>query len=240
MAMAAAACGSDDSGDSDGASATTATTAAQSGASTTTASTATTAPPRRSRRRWQEWEKLWADERAAVVKRIKDNKWGKSADGRTVTGPEGFTIDLSKCATGWSDTEGLTDTQIKIGGAAPLSGTAADAGNWFKGADAWFKYQSEQGVFKDSLGKTRKIAFSFKDDGYDAARTIPIVDELLDSEQVFALWTIGHAVGPQDLRQDQRPLRAPARPDQRVPGLGRPGEPSVDDRLAALTTTPKP
>ena len=30
-----------------------------------------------------------------------------------------------------------------------------------------------------------------KDDGYDPARTIPLVDELLDSEKVFDLWTLG-------------------------------------------------
>jgi hypothetical protein len=29
------------------------------------------------------------------------------------------------------------------------------------------------------------------DDGYDAARAIPNVDELLDSEKVFALETLG-------------------------------------------------
>src|SRR3712207_207812 len=39
-----------------------------------------------------EWEALWEEERAAVVARIKENKWGKTADGRTVNGPEGFTI----------------------------------------------------------------------------------------------------------------------------------------------------
>ena len=142
-----------------------------------------------------EWEELWADERADAIKRIKDNKWGKSPDGTKLTGPEGFTVDLSKCAPGWSDTEGLTDTQIKIGGATALSGTAADAGNWYRGADAWFKYVSSQGALKDSTGKTRTISFAYKDDGYDAARTIPLVDELLDSEKVFALWTTGTPSG---------------------------------------------
>src|SRR5215218_4517637 len=34
-----------------------------------------------------------------------------------------------------------------------------------------------------------------RDDVYDAARTIPIVDELLDSEKVFALWTLGTPAG---------------------------------------------
>ena len=46
----------------------------------------------------EEWEALWTKERAAVVKRIKNNKWGVSADGKTLTGPEGFTVDLSACA----------------------------------------------------------------------------------------------------------------------------------------------
>ena len=138
-----------------------------------------------------EWEALWAKQRDAVVKRIKDNKWGKSADGKTVTGPEGFTIDLTKCPAGWSDTEGLTDTSIKIGQAIAQSGTLADYGNIAKAMTVLFDYYSKKGVFKDSLGKTRTINYIAKDDGYDAARTIPIVDELLDSEKVFAMWTLG-------------------------------------------------
>ncbi len=143
----------------------------------------------------EDWEKLWADERAAVVKRIKTNNWGKSADGKTVTGPEGFTIDLTKCAAGWSDTEGLTDTEIKIGQPTALSGVAADIGNNSKTVAAWFKYYSEKGAFKDSTGKTRKVNYFFKDDGYDAARTIPLVDEMLDSDKVFAIWTVGTPSG---------------------------------------------
>ena len=55
--------------------------------------------------------------------------------------------------------------------------------------------QSAKGAFKDSTGKNRTIAFSYKDDGYDAARTIPLVDELLDSEKVFAIWTTGTPSG---------------------------------------------
>src|SRR5918992_103048 len=79
-----------------------------------------------------EWEALWAEERAAIVKRIKDNGWGKSADGKTVTGPEGFRIDLSKCPAGWSDTEGLTDTSIKVGLAVAQSGSFASYNNYTK------------------------------------------------------------------------------------------------------------
>ena len=119
--------------------------------------------------------------------------WRRPADGKTILGPEGFKIDLTKCPAGWSNTEGVTDTEIKIANHSPYSGTLADAGNIPKGAGALGKYYSDQGVFKDSTGKTRKINLVSKDDGYDPARTIPIVDEFLDSEKAFALWGLGSA-----------------------------------------------
>ena len=67
------------------------------GGSTTTAAagaaaSSTTAKPAGRPTTIEEWEKLWATERAAIVKKITDNKWGKSADGKTLTGPEGFKI----------------------------------------------------------------------------------------------------------------------------------------------------
>ena len=138
-----------------------------------------------------EWEALWAQQRAAIVKRIKDNGWGKSADGKTVTGPEGFTIDLSKCPAGWSDTEGLTDTSIKVGLAVAQSGSFASYNNYTKGMQVVYDHYNSTGAFKDVNGKTRKIDLIAKDDGYDPARTIPLVTEFLDSDKVFAVWTLG-------------------------------------------------
>jgi branched-chain amino acid transport system substrate-binding protein len=143
----------------------------------------------------EEWEKLWATERAAIIKKITDNKWGKSADGKTLTGPADFKVDLSKCQVGWSDTEGLSDDSIKIGHTTPLSGAAADYGNIGRAIQVIGDYYSEKGTFKDVNGKTRKINLIMKDDGYDAARTIPLVDELIDSEKVFAVWTLGAPPG---------------------------------------------
>jgi branched-chain amino acid transport system substrate-binding protein len=138
-----------------------------------------------------EWEALWTKQRGDNVKRNNDNGWGKSADGKTLTGPEGFTIDLSKCPAGWSDTEGLSDTEIKIGHTTALSGTLADYGNIAKTMGLVFDYYNQKGTFKDSNGKTRNVNLIVKDDGYDAARTIPLVDELIDSEKVFVMWTLG-------------------------------------------------
>jgi hypothetical protein len=125
------------------------------------------------------------------VKRITDNKWGLSADGKTITGPEGFTIDVSKCAAGWNNVEGLTDTDIKIGQAMAQSGTLAIYGQIGEGITIHFDNLNKAGGIKDSTGKTRKITYIIKDDGYDAARTIPLVDELIDSEKVFIMWTLG-------------------------------------------------
>jgi branched-chain amino acid transport system substrate-binding protein len=137
------------------------------------------------------WEALWTKQRDAIVKRIKDNGWSKSADGKKVTGPSGFTMDLSKCPSGWSDTEGLTDSSIKIGQTIAQSGTLADYGNYAKTIQAVFEYYGQKGAFKDVNGKTRTVDYIVKDDGYDAARTIPLVDELIDSQKVFAMWTLG-------------------------------------------------
>jgi branched-chain amino acid transport system substrate-binding protein len=150
--------------------------------------TASTMAPARS---MEEYEQRWADQRAAVVQKIKDNKWGLSADGKTVTGPDGFTIDLSKCPAGWSNTEGITDTEIKIGHTTALSGTLADYGNIPKAMNVFLEYDYGQGAFTDSAGKNRRVNLVVKDDGYDAARTIPLVDELIDSERVFAAITLG-------------------------------------------------
>ncbi len=125
------------------------------------------------------------------MKRIKDNKWGLSADGKTITGPEGFTIDVTKCASGWSNTEGISDTEIKIGQAMAQSGTLAAYGQIGKGIQNRFDIINKAGGIKDSTGKSRKLNYVVKDDGYDAARTIPLVDELIDSEKVFLVWTLG-------------------------------------------------
>ena len=121
------ACGGDDSGSS------AASAAAAAGASTAapTGRRPRPQPPRRPRRTSGRRPPRWRSGRRSgrssgpVVKRIKDNGWGTSADGKTLTGPEGFTIDLSKCPAGWSNTEGLTDTEIKIGYAAAAVGHAA-------------------------------------------------------------------------------------------------------------------
>ena len=199
LALTAAACGSDDS-DGAGTETTTAgglineeaSKAIDDATATTAAGSATTAADAIAEpTSMEEWEALWAEERAATVKRIKDNGWGLQADGKTVTGPEGFTMDLSKCAPGWSNTEGLTDTEIKLGATAPASGTQATGVFINQAASVFYDYYADKGIFTDSEGKNRRVNQIIKDDGYDPARTIPLTDELIDSEKVFDVMTQG-------------------------------------------------
>ena len=204
LSLVAAACGGDDSSTTSGAvdeNVKAGVEQAVNGSSTSAGGTATTAvstngtiassSPTGLPTSMPDWEALWAKQRAAIVARIKRNNWGVSADGTTLTGPEGFTVDLSKCAAGWSTNEGLTDTEIKLGQTLAQSGTLASANFYGKGQDAIFAYYSDQGAFKDVNGKTRKINYIIKDDGYDAARTIPLVDELIDADKVFGMTTLG-------------------------------------------------
>jgi branched-chain amino acid transport system substrate-binding protein len=190
LGLVAAACGGDD-GDQ-AATTTGGATSSTPGSSTTEAPATSSTAPAAQPASLEEWEELWADERAAIVERIEDNGWGKSADGKTLTGPEGWTVDLTRCPADWSDTEGVSDTTIKIGASISLSGTYADYGNLGRAIDFLFDYYNEQGFFEDaSSGTTRTVEYTMKDDGYDAARAIPNVDEILDSDKAFAIWTLG-------------------------------------------------
>jgi len=187
--VATAACSSDDGDES--ASVTTADDSSASTTATTNGTTSTTRAAKPQPTSMEAWEQLWEEERAAVVAEIQENGWGTSADGTTVTGPGGFTIDLTKCPPGWSETEGMTDTEVKIGYPGPQSGPNAEAGGILRAHDALFRHYSDQHAYVDSEGKDRRVTMVLRDDAYDPTRTIPLVDELIDSEKVFAVETAG-------------------------------------------------
>src|SRR4051812_19558316 len=163
LALVGAACGGDDSDDA----ASGTTTSAASGSTSSTAgggATATTAAQAQPTS-LNDWEALWTKQRDAAIKRIKDNGWGKSADGKTLTGPGGWTVDLTKCPAGWSDAEGVSDTNIKIGASIAMSGTYADYANLGRAIDFLFGYYNDQGLFKDTTKNvTRKVTYTMKDD----------------------------------------------------------------------------
>ena len=138
-----------------------------------------------------DYDKLWASQRAAIVAKAKANGWAWDQAANKVTGPGGFSVDLSKCASGWDPYQGLDNGTIKIGQTMAFSGVAADYGNIGLGQKVYYDYVNRNGGIKDSTGKTYQITSDQRDDAYDPAKTVPIVDELLDSVKVFALQTLG-------------------------------------------------
>jgi branched-chain amino acid transport system substrate-binding protein len=84
-------------------------------------------------------------------------------------------------------TPGVTSTSITLGGTAPLSGEASAAGNVARGADAYFKYVNDHGGVNG-----RKILYKYLDDGYEPARTVQATRQLVQQENVFAMFnTLG-------------------------------------------------
>jgi len=76
---------------------------------------------------------------------------------------------------------GVTDDQIVIGTWAPQSGPAAAWGTVAVAMDAYFQYINDAGGIHG-----RQLVLETRDDGYDPARTVSAVRELIDREQVFA------------------------------------------------------
>jgi len=104
--------------------------------------------------------------------------------------------------TGPAATPGVTSTTITIGGTVPISGPAAAYGSVGRGADAYFKYvNSKGGVFG------RKIDYKYLDDEFDVAKTITLTRQLVEQDQVLAIFnSVGteHALAIRSYLNDRK------------------------------------
>ncbi|WP_420622324.1 trypsin-like peptidase domain-containing protein [Candidatus Poriferisodalis sp.] len=105
-------------------------------------------------------------------------------------GPGGFRIDLSHCPDGWSDTTGITDSQVRIGHTTAQSGNLAAYGNIAYGWENYFNWINENDPIMVG-GSARDLTLIIKDDAYVAAQTIGFVDVLIEAENVFSILTLG-------------------------------------------------
>ena len=78
---------------------------------------------------------------------------------------------------------GVTDTSIKIGQTAPLSGPVSSSGNAAKAEITFFKMINDQGGVNG-----RKIDFILYDDGYNPARTVEQTRKLVEEDKVFVVF----------------------------------------------------
>ncbi len=84
-----------------------------------------------------------------------------------------------------SGTPGVSSTTVTIGSSGPLTGEAAAAAGVLKGADAYFKYVNAKGGVNG-----RTIDFKYLDDAYVPSQTVQNVRELIQQDNVFALFSV--------------------------------------------------
>ena len=134
-------------------------------------------------------EESWAYNREKLITMITEKmdsgEWGVGSD-NILRGPTDFEIDLNDCPSDWSDTGGLTADAIRIGPTTAQSGNLAAYGNIAYGWDSYNNYVNENGGIDG-----RDIELIVKDYAYVAAQTIEVIDELIESENVFMIVTLG-------------------------------------------------
>jgi branched-chain amino acid transport system substrate-binding protein len=78
---------------------------------------------------------------------------------------------------------GITPDQILIGGTVPLSGDQVAYAAVARGADAYFKYVNSRGGVRG-----RQIKYLYVDDAYNTAETVRKTRELVQDDEVFAIF----------------------------------------------------
>jgi branched-chain amino acid transport system substrate-binding protein len=82
-------------------------------------------------------------------------------------------------------TPGVSSSTITLGSSGPLTGEAAAAAGVLRGAEGYFKYVNSRGGVNG-----RKIDFKYLDDGYDPSRTVQNARQLIQQDNVFALFAV--------------------------------------------------
>jgi branched-chain amino acid transport system substrate-binding protein len=78
---------------------------------------------------------------------------------------------------------GATDTSVKIGQTMPYSGPASSYGQIGRAEAAYFKMINEQGGIHG-----RKIEFISLDDGYSPPKTVEMVRQLVEQDEVLFIF----------------------------------------------------
>jgi branched-chain amino acid transport system substrate-binding protein len=106
------------------------------------------------------------------------------------------TTKEQKCVAS-SPTEGITDTEIKIGASVPQSGLYAPLGVVAKGWQAAIDSANGGGGVKG-----RKVTVVSKDDAYDFVKTKTNVQELVNDDKVFAIFNVAGTDNNLTIRPD--------------------------------------
>ena len=99
-----------------------------------------------------------------------------------------FMVTLAACGGGTGATSqtdvGITSNSILLGNTIAQSGPAAAYGTIANAELAYFTYINSQGGVNG-----RKINFKILDDAYNPAQTVPLTKQLVEQDQVFAMFS---------------------------------------------------
>jgi branched-chain amino acid transport system substrate-binding protein len=110
-----------------------------------------------------------------------------------------FLIALDACGgstSGGSSDVGITATQILLGNTIAQTGPAAAYGTIANAENAYFMYVNNNGGVNG-----RKITFKILNDAYNPAQTVPLTHQLVEQDQVFAMFS-GLGTQPQTSVRD--------------------------------------
>ena len=100
----------------------------------------------------------------------------------------GLLVTLAACGGSSGRTTatdvGITSNSILLGNTIAQSGPAAAYGTIANAENAYFTYINNQGGVNG-----RKIKFKILDDGYNPAQTVPLTKQLVEQDQVFAMFS---------------------------------------------------
>ncbi len=108
------------------------------------------------------------------------NRFSKSAV--ALTSIASFAFSAMATAPARAD-DGITPTEVVIGGTDPFSGPASAYGAVGKGSQAYFQYINDHGGVNG-----RKITYKDLDDGYSPAQTVQLTRQLVEDDKVFAIF----------------------------------------------------
>lgn len=116
-----------------------------------------------------------------------DDATGGNGNGNG-NGEEETLIDTTQCT---SDTStGIDGNVIKLGTSLPQSGLYSAFAEILRGESAYFEYVNEELGGVEIAGETYQIELVNRDDEYQAEQTVSSVNQLINDENVFALFNV--------------------------------------------------
>ena len=113
--------------------------------------------------------------------------WKSSPSRVRSRSPPARCCNLDECPDDWDATQGVDGDEIRIGQSLPQSGALAAFGAIGEGMQMYFDYVNDTDPIEG-----KNLVLVTKDDGYEAGRAVANVEEMIDTDDIFAF---AHIIG---------------------------------------------